>query len=719
MSLKSSLLFVTLLVAGMLAPVSQARLFLTGKNYQSGELPVAATVQDFNHDGIADIASANQDSRNVSVFLGKPDGTFVKARPHTFPVGRGAVDVASGDLNGDGNADLVVTDGIISVNVALGRGDGTFGPASPSRLTEDETDAPQGIAIGDLNFDGILDLAIAISDTTYGSDGKVAVLLGQGDGSFARPVFYSLMENATRLVATDLNNDGVPDLAVAINVFQDHAMGLALLRGNGDGTFQPAVLSVGGASSTDVAAADFNGDGNMDLALAQGFDSGVWIILGNGDGTFLPATTFPLPGLASRVRAADVSGDGVPDLLVSDDPKVLLGDGTGGFGAPVDYGIGVNFAETGDFNQDGIADILAGGSHEIVVAFGSGHGAFRAPLNYFTGNTDFLGGFDLADFDGDGAADIVVSNGTRDYAQLTFLHGFGDGTFAEFTPLADVFGNAVIAADFNNDSKSDVLVVPEYDRRFYTILGNGDGTFQSPLATAVESGVFDAALGDFNSDGNIDVVLAATGTSHFFVLLGNGNGTFRPAIRTGARSYTQSPVVADFNLDGNPDLAIVHYSYPDGVDIYLGHGDGTFYPPLFVDYSYPFHATAGDLNQDGKPDLVVDGNGDGQPIEVFLGNGDGSFQSPKSIYPNSGALKTADVDGDGRLDVVAGLNSVGLAVLRGKGDGTFYLGKEFPTGSPSVVDLVLRDLDGDERPEVIASPPQQNLTVLLNTSRGR
>ena len=178
MSFKLPSLVVILLAALEIAPASSARIFLTGRNYPSGEFPVAAVIQDFNNDGIADIASANENDRNVSVFLGNGDGTF--GRANTFRVGAGAMEIASADLNSDGNADLVVTDEVRSAYVALGNGDGTFGPFSRIPLSNN----PLGIAIGDFNGDGILDLAGAIFGTETSFNGKVAILIGVGDGSF-------------------------------------------------------------------------------------------------------------------------------------------------------------------------------------------------------------------------------------------------------------------------------------------------------------------------------------------------------------------------------------------------------------------------------------------------------------------------------------------------------------------------------------------------------
>ena len=153
MSFKLPTLAVILLAALEIAPLSSARIFLAGRNYPSGGTPLAAVVQDFNNDGIADIASANG---TVSVFLGNSDGSFGSA--NTFAVGPFATEIASADLNGDGNADLVVTDDRHTANVVLGHGDGTFGRSSKIQLDGQ----PLGIAIADLNGDGILDLAIAL-----------------------------------------------------------------------------------------------------------------------------------------------------------------------------------------------------------------------------------------------------------------------------------------------------------------------------------------------------------------------------------------------------------------------------------------------------------------------------------------------------------------------------------------------------------------------------
>jgi FG-GAP-like repeat len=689
-----------------------ASLFLTPRSYPSGEGVVAAAVQDFNNDGFADIVTANLTDKNVSVFINNGDGSFGPA--NNFSIGVGATEVASGDLDGDGNADLVVTDASTSGHVALGHGDGTFGAFSTITLHSH----PKGIAIADLNSDGIPDLAIAIFGPTRSFDGEVAILIGNGDGSFAPPVYYVVgSQNATHVVATDLNNDGKADLAVSMTHSSNPKDGLAVLIGNGDGTFPPAVTSVSGVNATDVAAADFNGDGKMDLALATS-DGVVEVVLGNGDGTFQPATAYSTGGNANvgssdTVNVADVNRDGFDDLVVgSSHTAILLGDGSGGFGRAAIYWIGQSFARVGYFNHDQIVDIVGNsGSSEIAVAFGRADGAFNAPRVYPVVQDirlESIWSFESADFDGDGHADVVAGSIT----QLFFLHGVGDGTFAEAIPFANLVAKALIAADFNGDGKQDILALPFQGAVIYTILGNGDGTFQPPRTISVPDsfGEFGAAVSDFNHDGKTDVALTAFFTDTLYILLGNGDGTFQSPIIYQTADGPLSPHAADLNLDGNVDLVVS----ANTINIYLGVGDGTFQAPITTGESG--FAETGDVNRDGVPDLVVSGS----DTAVLLGNGDGTFQTPQTVFAESGSLQVADLDLDGRPDLMISMSGTTLVGLRGQGDGTFRPPVEFLTGNfPTVSGFVLRDLNGDGTPEAIVNNSFNTLTVLLNASRHR
>ena len=701
---------ITLIVVAASPPANAANLFPAPRIYPSGNFPVDATVQDLNNDGFADIVSANLDDHNVSVFLNTGKGTFGPA--NTFAVGAGASEVASADLDDDGNADLVVTDANALVYVALGNGDGTF----QSSTTIAVPGHPRAIAIGDFDADGILDLAIATLE-------QVAVLIGNGGGSFGPPVFYSLAgQNGTRLLATDLNKDGQPDLAVAVQHSSHAQDGLATLLGNGDGTFQPAVMWVPNVNATDVAAADFNRDGNVDIALATSRTCMVEVALGNGDGTFQPASSYSTGAGANEtttdtVNAADMNGDGFPDLVVgSEHTAILLGDGSGGFAPALLYGIGQGFARVGYFNGDQVPDIVANGgisatsAASIAVAFGRADGGIKATRVYAVGEHPSLyrlDSFDSADFDGDGHADVVVSG----ESQFFFLHGIGDGTLAEAIPFADLAAKKLIPADFNGDGKEDVLAVPFSGSVIYTIAGNGDGTFQPAMANTVPNSFygFNPTVSDFNHDGKTDIAMTDFTTDALFILLGNGDGTFQSPITYDTPAGPgKPPIAADFNIDGNADLMVPHGS---GFSVYLGHGDGTFDSPLTVQSKGAAFFAAGDLNRDGKPDLAVGGT----VLNVFLGNGDGTFGSAETVYQGVGWLQIGDLDLDHRPDLA--MSYFGrLLVFRGKGDGTFQPPAEFSLGS-FTSDLVLRDLSGDGTPEVIANNGYNSLTVMLNGAR--
>lgn len=693
-------------------------LYFTPKLYPSGNFPVAAVVQDFNHDGFADIASANVTDKDVSVFLNNGDGSFGSA--NHLAVGTSANEVANGDLDGDGNADLVVTGTSASfVYVALGRGDGTFSAFSPITVPNH----PRGIAIADFNSDGIPDIATAVFGPAQSYDGQVAVLIGHGDGSFAPPVFYDLANvNATRLIAVDLNRDGKLDLAVALQHGSLGREGLGVLIGNGDGTFQHAVQSIDHVNFSDLAAADFNRDGKPDLALATTIGT-VEVVLGNGDGTFQPATTYSATGLGTgnltdTVSIADMNGDGFPDLVfASYFTAILLGDGSGGFGPPSIYAIGAGFARVGYLNHDRIPDVVGGGGGlTIAVAMGRAHGQIAAvTANPVGGSIEGINSIESADFDRDGHPDVVVGGG----AQIFFLHGLGDGTLSQGTPVVDLQAVSMRAADLNGDGKQDLVAVISFGfGGFYIILGNGDGTFQDWVTMRVGTFLseFEPVVADFNHDGKPDVALADSGLGQLDILLGNGDGTFQRAIQYDTVGTPQLPTVADYNLDGNLDIAVSH-TFAGKVSIYLGHGDGTFDQPLVFNSSGAVYLAAGDLNQDGKPDLAIGGGRDG--LKVVLGNGDGTFGAPETVYPDYGPVEIADIDLDGRPDIVVSAetgSSSSFVGLRGQGDGTFRAPLIFPTVL-ATGEFVLKDLNGDGRPEAIVGSFSHWLNVLLNITR--
>ncbi len=350
---------------------------------------------------------------------------------------------------------------------------------------------PQSIAVADFNGDGKLDLAVPVY-SIFTSLTDVNILLGNGDGTFAAgPAFPLTGQNANNAAVADFNGDGKVDLAISL----PDANEVQVVLGNGDGTFTPkSAISVDGVYV--VATGDFNGDAKPDLVTVNFGPGTLTILLGNGDGTFREGATITTPvngpgGLAVgpvSVAVGDFNGDGIPDLAVANCPR---------------------------FDQ--------GATGSVTILLGNGDGTFTAQAE----NPD-AGGQPLfitaGDLNGDGIPDLVVSDmngGYPELGNLTVLIGKGDGSFTPTTvsPQTGSIPYSVAVADFNGDGKADLAVANAGSKTITVLLGNGDGTFAAPLTTAAGADPVFAAVGDFNGDGIPDLAAANNTTSSVTALL--------------------------------------------------------------------------------------------------------------------------------------------------------------------------------------------------------
>ncbi|MBA3912605.1 MAG: VCBS repeat-containing protein [Acidobacteriales bacterium] len=466
---------------------------------------------------------------------------------------------------------------------------------------------------------------------------SVALFTAAGAQQFISAPQYPVGGEPWRVVTADFNRDGNADLAVGSN----SPLGqISILLGNGDGTFRRGQqFQKLNQSSWGLVVGDWNGDGVLDLASADQSYGAVRIYLGIGDGSFTRGDEYAMSKEdPSGISTGDLNGDGVLDLVTANyfgSLSVLLGKGDGTFAVAVDYpltGFQGNDVVVGDLNKDGNLDVVGAFNTKssfkgfLQVYLGNGDGTLRAPTAYSNG--DGSNGVAMGDLNGDGIVDLCASS-----SGLVVLFGNGDGSFApaQYYPGLLLSFTSVAAADLNDDGRLDVVqsTAAVWQNR-------GDGTFLAPVYYGISVAPAGLAVGDFNRDGHADVAIADAFTQTVSVLLNTSAGKLM---------------------------------------------DQRVYNVGFTGDTYPQGLAAGYIDRDKVLDLAVTDEY-GARVLVLPGNPDGSFRAAKSfgtgLYPNQVAL--ADVDGDGWTDIVTANGANSISVLRGNGIGDFATHVEYASG---------------------------------------
>lgn len=346
---------------------------------------------------------------------------------------------------------------------------------STNTVTTAETDlsppgTPAAVVAADFNADGKPDLAVVSSGGTS-EPNSVSIYLGNGDGTFAAPQTFAVGTDPVALVAADFNGDGKVDLAV----LNDQDATVSLLLGNGDGTFQPQTTTSTGQNPVSIVAGDFNSDGYVDLAIAN-TSATVSVLLGKGDGTFTAKPDFAVGSHPIGIAAGDLNGDGHLDLAIAD--------------------AGINV---------------------VFVLFGNNDGTFTPSHNYPIGTSPHS--VIAVDLNGDGILDLVTADencsvGPCPAGLVTVLLGNSGGTFQpKVSYPTGATAYQVVPGDFNGDGFTDLATANMQANSGSVLLGDGTGKFAAPINFPVNGAPTAIAASDFNSDGRLDLALASDPSS--------------------------------------------------------------------------------------------------------------------------------------------------------------------------------------------------------------
>jgi len=455
-----------------------------------------------------------------------------------------------------------------------------FACGQGSQMVSTEIDSPIVVALsgnGTAAIANPLPTVLQLKPITIAPGSKAFTLNLTGMGFLTTSVVNF---NGTPLTSKYVSKRGVAGTILASQLATAQTANITVTNpGPGGGTSLPVLFPVvstftpapttssvnAGANPTILATGDFNGDGKLDLAVANGSTHSIQIMLGNGDGTFTAGTSFSVgsspTSAPTSIVAADFNGDGKVDLAVGVSPDsivdIYLGDGTGNFTLvnTLTNVINPTSLAVNDLNQDGKQDLLIANGQDNTVSeyLGLGNGGFRIQTTPLATALSGPVQIALSDLNNDGYADVMIVNSKNN--TITILPGKGTGAFGNAATLTlTAAPAAIVTGDFNVDGKMDIAVVSSTG--VVTVyLGNGNDTFQTGVPYTVGAGADSIAVADVNGDGFLDLVTANSTAGTVSVLLGTGTGTFGTHTDYTAGAGAQSIVIGDFNNNGKLDFA--------------------------------------------------------------------------------------------------------------------------------------------------------------------
>jgi hypothetical protein len=570
------------------------------------------------------------------------------------------------------------------------------------------------------------------------------------------PPYFNAWPVAAAMV--DLDGDGDRDAAISDCPFNFGAIPgrIVVLMNDGDGLFgEPIFVNNAGDCPVHADGADFDGDGDRDLIVADRCGDAVVLLINKGDGTFEPGVSFTVGNEPCSLGVADLNADGLPDVVTfnqsSKDLSVLFGTTGGGFD-PEQRTAKLTLSNNGEFpfpgpfftladvDGDGDIDVAAPAGSGVALVLNDGHGTLNAGAKL----PAIISAFAVTAGDFDGDSDVDLASSTLDTDHVSVFINRGAGTFdpavgydAHWPHHPMVMSlPSITAADFDGDGHDDLATGAAYDKQVRMLMGQGDGTFEPVRFRSVGGEAWFVTAGDLNGDRLDDVAVQTDGfyPGTFLALLSLPG---QPAIgyETSGPSFNGSPEDVDLaDMDGDGDLDAVTASGGKGGVVIVKAVDGVF---VGEGVKYPVHPDAtqshlervhvADFNGDGWPDVaasdIVNVSVNNVPglVVIFMNNGDGTLAPPQhhpldGLTPNS--LAAEDVDGDGDPDLAVwacGLHPGGtgtepvkrvVVMLTNDGTGMFSPTAEYPTDSKPWMpygDVAFADLDGDGRGDMLAT----------------
>jgi hypothetical protein len=467
------------------------------------------------------------------------------------------------------------------------------------------------------------------------------------------------------VAVADFDRDGNLDVAVT----ERGVDSMSVRLGDGTGRFGARVLYATGDYPTAIAAGDLNGDGDIDLAIANGASNTVTLYLGAAQGGFRGRLDFAAGLTPSAVTIGDASGDGRPDVVVanagSSSVTILLGLGSGaglsGSSLPVATGSGPRAVLVADIDRDAVNDLVTanGAADSISVRKGLPAGGFGPRTDIAT--QDQPAALALGDLDADGWSDLAFVMAGSLTVGICMNNS---GTFA----LPNILGvennpDAVAIADFDGDALPDLVVGYLSSATLSFMQGNGNGTFgPKQNVPAGGSGVLSIVVADMDGDGRRDVVFPALNPPAASVLFNNGRGPFGPRVDYAAGTTPQGLVVADLNGDTRPDIAVANFGSAN-ISRFMNQGNGAFGGHVDIPApTRPLDLSAADLDGDLDLDLVLSTYAgttmDSTRVSVYLNPGGGAFAAhtdyDAGTYNSRVGVVIGDLTHDGKLDILAG-----------------------------------------------------------------